>query len=122
MMEQLTTIIDALADIKLLPRHPSEADVLYGYVARHELPGVVGKVVRSLAERGYEVHRCEWEGEVVLLALNSLPRPLAIRLTSSSTERYNLYALSRPPSAQMLWQWAQAMVRQNTRKRRGHFG
>ncbi len=120
MIEQLITILDALTPIKLLPRHSAEMDVLYGYVPDLLLQAVTASVTRALAEHSYEVHRCEWTDEVVLLAFNARPQPLAIRLTSSATERYNLYALSRPQNAQALWQWAHAMVRQQTRERRSH--
>lgn len=118
MIEQLTTILDALADIKLLPRRAFETDVLYGYVLPDQLEIVVASVVGALSEHGYEVHQCLWENEAVLLAINNPPQPLAMRLTASSSERYNLYAMSRPRSAQVLWQWAQGMMRQQVRKRR----
>ena len=118
MIEQLTIIIDALADIRLLPRRDFETDVLYGYVLPSELEIVVASVVRALSQHGYEVHQCVWENEAVLLAINDPPQPLAMRVTASPSERYNLYAMSRPRSAQTLWQWAQGMMRQQVRRRR----
>lgn len=120
MIEQLTTILDALADIKLLPRRAFETDVLYGYVLPNQLETVVSSVARALSEHGYEVHECQWENEAVLLAINNPPQPLAMRLTASSSERYSLYSMSRPRNAQMLWQWAQSMMRQRVRQRRKH--
>lgn len=120
MIEQLTTILDALADIKLLPRRAFETDVLYGYVLPNQLETVVSSVARALSEHGYEVHECQWENEAVLLAINNPPQPLAMRLTASSSERYSLYSMSRPRNAQMLWQWAQGMMRQRVRQRRKH--
>ncbi len=118
MLEQLSTIIDALADVRLLPRRVFESDVLYGYVLPNQLETVVPAVVRALGEHGYEVHQCIWENEAVLLAINNPPQPLAMRLTASPAERYNLYSMSRPRNAQTLWQWAQGMIRQQARKRR----
>jgi hypothetical protein len=120
MIEQLITILDALSPIKLLPRRSSEHDVLYGYVPDLLIQAVTTSLTKELVEHGYEVHLCEWADEIVLLALTTQPQPLAIRLTSSATERYNLYALSRPQNAQALWQWAHAMVRQQVRERRSH--
>lgn len=118
MITQLLALLDALGDVKILPRRASEADVLYGYVDPTDLQSAAAELSAALGRHGYEVHRCDWPGEIVLLALNDLPRPLAIRLTSSADERYNLYALGRPGNAQALWQWAQTMVRQQARKRR----
>lgn len=118
MDEHVLVIIDALAGVKLLPRRAFEADVLYGYVDRAQQEQLVARVCETLRQRGYELHRCAWPDEVVLLALDGTAHPFALRLTASATERYNLYALSRPRSAQQLWQWAQAMLRQQARQRR----
>lgn len=119
MISQLVALLDALGDVKILPRRASETDVLYGYVDPADLSNVVAELSAALSRHGYEVHRCDWPGETVLLALNDPPQPLAIRLTASATERYNLYAMGRPGNAQALWQWAQRMIREQTRKRRG---
>jgi hypothetical protein len=120
MIEQLITILDALTPIKLLPHRSFELDVLYGYVPELLLKAVTASLARELVGHGYEVHRCEWDDEVVILAITTQPQPLAIRLTCSATERYNLYALSRPQNAQALWQWAHGMMRQQARERRSH--
>lgn len=114
----LTAILDVLHGVKLLPRRPPEQNILYGYVQSDRLGAVVAQVSAALSCRGYEVHQCSWSGEAVLLALDGTKHPLALRLTSSSSERYNLYALSRPQHAQALWQWAQAMVRDHIRQQR----
>jgi hypothetical protein len=118
MDEHLTAILDALDGVKLLPRRPPETNIVYGYVAADRFKRVVAQVVHTLNRRGYEVHQCLWADEAVLLALKDTPHPLAVRLTSSPTERYNLYVLSRPQHAQALWQWAQAMTLEHMRKRR----
>lgn len=118
MLEPFTRFLDALVKVKLLPAHPSETDVLYGYVGGGDLLPIVEGLAQVLQAHGYEVHRCEWQDEAVLLAIDAVPHPLAIRLTASASERYNLYALSRPANAQMLWQWAQRRVRHNARSRR----
>lgn len=118
MDDHLTTILDALDGVRLLPRRAFERDVVYGYIDREHLAAMVARISASLHAHGYEVHCCEWPDEVVMLALNGTAHPLALRLTACSTERYNLYALSRPQTAQALWQWAQAMVRQLVRQRR----
>jgi hypothetical protein len=118
MDEHLTTILDALEGVKLLPRRAFEADVVYGYIGRERLAAMAERISATLHTRGYEVHRCEWADEVVLLALDGTAHPFALRLTASAAERYNLYALSRPQTAQALWQWAQAMLRQRARQRR----
>lgn len=115
----LTAILDALHGVKLLPRRPPEQNIVYGYVQADRLIAVVAQVSAALGRRGYEVHQCSWSGEVVLLALDGTKHPLALRFTSSSSERYNLYALSRPQHAQALWQWAQAMLRDHLRQQRG---
>lgn len=114
----LTAILDVLHGVKLLPRRRPEHNIVYGYVQAERLALVVARVADALICRGYEVHQCNWGGEAVLLALNNTQDPLALRLTSSSSERYNLYALSRPQHAQALWQWAQAMRRDHLRQRR----
>lgn len=118
MDEHLTTILDALEGVKLLPRRAFEADVVYGYIEREYLAAMIERICMTLRTRSYEVHHCEWTDEAVLLALDGTAHPFALRLTSSAAERYNLYALSRPQTAQALWQWAQAMVRQHARQRR----
>lgn len=118
MVEHLTTILDALDGVRLLPRRAFESDVVYGYIGREHLAAMVERISATLDIRGYEVHHCEWADETVLLALNGTARPLALRLTACPTERYNLYALSRPQTAQALWQWAQAMLREQVRQRR----
>ncbi|HEX6289476.1 MAG TPA: hypothetical protein VFZ66_09815 [Herpetosiphonaceae bacterium] len=117
MDEHLAAILEALDGVKLLPRRPAETNVVYGYVLPEQLAAIVARVADALNRRGYEVHRCMWAGEAVLLALNGTAHPLALRITSSSAERYNLYALSRPQHAQALWQWAEAMARSHARQR-----
>lgn len=121
MNEQIMNLLDALTGIKLLPRRAFEQDVIYGYVTADQLAHIVNQLTHELSARGYDVHCCEWPGETVLLALHEA-QPLALRLTSSAGERYNLYALSRPRTAQALWQWAQAMLRHDARRRRGPKG
>lgn len=118
MDEHLIMILDALDGVRLLPRRAFESDVVYGYIQQEHLAAMVTRISATLHTRGYEVHHCEWPGEAVLLALNGTAHPLALRLTTCPTERYNLYALSRPQTVQALWQWAQAMVRQQVRQRR----
>lgn len=118
METHLTAILDVLHGVKLLPRRPPEQNIVYGYVQADRLAAVVAQVADALSCRGYEVHQCNWGGEAVLLALNGTKHPLALRLTSSRGERYNLYTLSRPQHAQALWQWAQAMVRDHLRQQR----
>ena len=120
MHQHLTAILNALYDVKLLPRQPLEVDVLYGYVAPLQRAEVIAAVVESFETHGYEVHQCAWGDEVVLLVLSSAIEPLAVRLTSSTSERYNLYTLSRPNTAQALWQWAHQMFRQHVRTQRDH--
>lgn len=117
MDEQLIAIVDALDGIKLLPRRTAERNVLYGYVHKDEISEVIAAMTRALHDHGYEVHCCDWPDNVVLLALNTT-QPFAIRITSSTTERYNLYVLSRPQTPQALWQSAQVMLRQQVRERR----
>lgn len=118
MHRHLTVILDALHEVKLLPRQPGETDVAYGYVAAQHRTDVIAEVVRALKTQGYEVHQCTWADEAVLLALDGTEHPLAIRLTASVAERYNLYALSRPRTAQALWQWAHMMFREYLRAQR----
>lgn len=118
MEQHLLAIIDALDNVKLLPRHSGEQGVLYGFVPLEHSAAALPVIVQALEEHGYEVHRCVWRHECVLLALNATAQPLALRITASATERYNLYRLSRPQSPQALWQWAQATVRQQARARR----
>lgn len=118
MDEHLTAILDALHGVKLLPRRPSEINIVYGYIVAERMQAVVAQVIDALSSRGYEVHQCSWSSEVVLLALNGTAHLLALRFTSSNLERYNLYTLSRPEYAQALWQWAQAMVREDVCKQR----
>lgn len=118
MSERLIELLDVLNEVKLLPRRSSEHGVAYGYVEPEVLAPVSARISRKLSMLGYEVHQCTWDGEVVLLAINNMPHPFAFRLTSSAEERYNLYALSRPETAQTLWQWAQAMTRQQLRQQR----
>jgi hypothetical protein len=117
MDDQLARLLDALHGVRLLPRRAFETNVVYGYVAPDELTAVTISLLDALVGEGYEVHQCAWPDETVLLALNNTPEPLAIRLTGSADERYNLYALSRPRSAQALWQWAQTMQRQHSRRK-----
>jgi hypothetical protein len=116
MNEHLTAILEALSGVKLLPRRPPETNIVYGYVMAECLAAMVAQVSGRLSCRGYEVHQCVWGDEAVLLALNGTASPLALRLTSSAAERYNLYARSRPQHAQALWQWAQAMERDHVRR------
>ena len=118
MEQHILAIMDALDNVKLLPRRPQEQGVLYGFVQSEYVTAALPTIVQALEERGYEVHQCVWLHECVLLALNSTAQPLALRITTSTTERYNLYRLGRPQSPQALWQWAQATVRQQARERR----
>jgi hypothetical protein len=117
MDERLIGLLDALDGVRLLPQRHGERGVVYGYVAVEAFDAAVGQLIATLAEQHYEVHRCAWRGDIVLLALQDGADPLAIRLTSAADERYNLYALSRPQSSQTLWQWAQVTARQAHRRR-----
>jgi hypothetical protein len=117
MDDRLSELLDVLGAVRLLPHRPDERGVIYGYVADESLATVVKQLVATLVAQRYEVHRCAWRGEIVLLALRDDMEPFAFRLTSRADERYNLYALSRPRSASALWQWAQVMVRRHTRRR-----
>lgn len=121
MDQHVMMILDALDGVKLLPRRAFEVDVLYGYIEREHLAAMVTRISETLRARGYEVHHCEWSNETILLALDGTAHPFALRLTASAAERYNLYALSRPQTAQLLWQWAQAMLREQARRRREPF-
>lgn len=118
MNDHRMAVLDALSNVKLLPRRATEANVVYGFVDQREAPAIVQAIVAWLHGRGYEVHCCEWIGETVLLALNGTPDPLAIRLTTSPGARYDLYTLSRPASPQTLWQWAQGARLQQARRDR----
>jgi hypothetical protein len=118
MNDHRTAVLDALTNVKLLPRRAAEADVVYGYVDQREAPMIVWAILAWLRQHRYEVHCCEWIGETVLLALNGTPEPTAIRLTTSPAERYTLYTLSRPATAQALWQWAQGARLQQVRRDR----
>jgi phosphomannomutase len=111
-------LLDALAAVRLLPRRAEEHEVIYGYVARESLPAAAATIAAALESRGCEVRRIAARDDTVILARHCDDAPLAIRLTASSRARYDLYALSRPATAQALWQWAQVMARHQQRRDR----
>ena len=118
MDKRLIGLLDALDGVRLLPPRTGERGVVYGYVSDEACESVINQVITTLTAQQYSVRRCAWHGDVVLLALQHGVEPLAIRLTTSADERYALYALSRPQSAQSLWRWAQVTARRQTRRRR----